>query len=782
MNKIKLDQLIFAVLIFVFVFIAGTAVLSFSNLKAVVENINTASSPNLNLLQLESLTSDLSYAESSVKSYNLTRDIVYLEPYLNTVNDVNALMDSILVNASKDKNSINLGDSLEMLVTQKLSILESILALRNNEGVTEELNRINSKLAIANEVNKKIEKSGKVFKGKEERKKIKEAKIAAKPENVLERMKTAIGSELVEVKSDQLSELKDIKLQELKLLKEDRDVMAQIRSLIFQLQEIQKQQIVKNTLKASELTAKTYRIIFLFCVLGSLLMLGAIVVIVYYIRKSKSYTEALKAANVEIESFAKAKETFLYNVSHELRTPLNAVIGFSEQLDKEKDDNKRLEITQIIYKSAQHLKYILNDILDYSKLNAGKFILKNTNFNLPVFLKEISLIVENNSKQKGLDTHFEIEGELPEYLSGDVLRLRQIFLNIIDNAIKYTNEGQVTVFVKFNTIAENQGELHVKVKDSGIGMSEADLKKIFNAFEQASTRASMSAQGTGLGLSITKQLIEMQSGTLNVESEVGLGSTFEFMIPYQIQTDDQLLGVESESLLHYKESLSGAKILAVDDVHLNLKLVEYILSKYNVELTLLEDGHEVMSTIENNHFDLVLLDLNLNGISGKEICEMIRKNSNEDVRNLPVIAVSATHQSKETVVGYGFDDVLGKPYTESQLLKVVHQYFSFEEILDENTIVFDKSHPSYNEILEKAKPELMDCANQLKENIPTENTTAVLETVHRLIPILHLLGNTELKDEVLILEAILIKNQDLSKSKKKLQQLQDKLNLFSKSL
>ena len=389
MKKLKLDRLIFAGLIFVFVFIAGTAVLSFANLKNVVHNINIASSPNLNLLQLESLTSELSYAESSVKSYNLTREFNYLEPYFRTIKKVNSLMDSIIVNASKDKKSIELGSSLDELVSQKLSILESILRLRNNELVTEELNRINSKLDIANEVNKKIDKSGKVFKGKEERKMIKEAKEAAKPENVLERMKTAIGSELVDVKSDQLTELKDIKSQELKLLKEDSDVMDQIRTLIFQLQEIEKQQIVKNTLKASELTAKTYRIISLFLLFGSLLILATIAVIVYYIRKSKSYTEALKAANVEIESFAKAKETFLYNVSHELRTPLNAVIGFSEQLDKETDNEKRSEITQIIYKSANHLKYILNDILDYSKLNAGKFVLKSSKFELPQFFREI---------------------------------------------------------------------------------------------------------------------------------------------------------------------------------------------------------------------------------------------------------------------------------------------------------------------------------------------------------------------------------------------------------
>lgn len=781
MTKIKLDQLIFAVLTIVFLFIAGTAILSFSNLKSVVLNINKASSPNLNILQLESLTSDLSYAESSVKSFNLTRDILYLQPYIETVNEVNSTMDSILVNSVKDKLSINLGDSLELLVTKKLSILESIMNLRNNEGVTEELSRINSKLAIANEVNNKIEKSGKVFKGKEERKKIKEAKDAARPENVLERMKTAIGSELIEVKSDQLTGLKDIKLQELKLLKKDREVMDQIRSLIFQLQEIEKQQIVKNTLKASELTAKTYRIIVIFCFLGSLLILATIGVIVYYIRKSKKYTQALKVANIEIESFAKAKETFLYNVSHELRTPLNAVIGFSEQLQIEKNAESRSEITQIIYKSANHLKYILNDILDYSKLNAGKFILKNTSFQLPQFLREIQLIVETNSSKKDLKTNFQIEGEIPESLFGDVLRLRQILLNIIDNAIKYTLEGQIDVNVKFEPISDSQGQLRVKVKDTGIGMSEDDLKKVFNAFEQASTRASMSAQGTGLGLSITKQLIEMQNGTLNVESEEGIGSSFELMIPYQIQSDEVLFEEEIESLDKYKNTLSGAKILAVDDVSLNLKLVEYILNKYDVELTLLENGREVMTQIESNSFDLVLLDLNLNGISGKDICANIRNHSDENIKYLPVIAVSATHQSKETVVGYGFDDVLGKPYTERQLLKVVHQYFSFEELVEENE-VSNKNNPAFLKIKEEAQPELVKLIHQLHKDISNENTTAVLETLHQLIPVLHILGNDELKDEVLIVEAILSKNKEVNKSKNKLQQLQDKLNLFSESL
>lgn len=778
MKKIQLEKVIIAILFAAFLFVAGTGILVYTNLNRVVENISKASNPDLKLLLLESLTSELSHAESSVKSYNLTRDNQYLEPYAAILDNVYIIVDSISQNASHDPRSKVLADSLSTLVQSKNDILEAILLLRNNEVVTEELARINSKLSIADEANKKIEKSKKLFVGKEERNRIKQQKEAAKPENVLAKMKKEIGSELKGVKSDQLTQLKDIKLQEFELLKNDEEIMIQIRSLIFQLQEIEKQQIVKNTLDASELTAQTYRIIAIFCLMGTLLMLASIVVIIYFINKSKSYTAALKRANQEVEAFAKAKEAFLYNVSHELRTPLNAMIGFSEQLDKESNTDKKSEISQIIYKSARHLKHILNDILDFSKLNAGKFTLKKVPFNTEQLVREFQMILEKSTSEKGLTGTFKVEGALPEVLSGDVLRLRQVMLNIIDNAVKYTSEGSVDVSVKYEKTADAKGNLHVRVTDTGVGISETDLSKIFNAFEQASTREKLNnVQGTGLGLSITKELIELQGGELKVRSEVGKGSVFELCIPYSIEEGEMDVDTSDKAIAELGRSLEQARILVVDDVAVNLQLIEYILGKYNVQLRLIDDGQQVIKELSDNQYDLLLLDMNLHGISGKEICSQIRRHEDEDIRHLPVIAVTAAHYAKESLDEYGFSDILEKPFTEVQLLKIIHQYFSLtDDFQSEDTeILFDENDPRHKELLDNARKEIKKLTSQLEEENRSKDVDGMLRTFHKLIPVLHILGQKELKESVQIQEALWSQYPDPELHQTKLQDLMSEL-------
>lgn len=763
MKNIQLEKIIIISLLVAFVFVSGTAIVSYLNLNKVVENINKASNPDLKLLLLESLTSDLSHAESSVKSYNLTRDEEYLEPYSSVMMNVYQTLDSIMVNAEADFRSKILADSLQNLVFEKEDILDSILRLRNNEVVTEELKKINSKLKIADEVNKKVTKSKKLFASKDERNRIKKEKEAAKPENVLTRMKDAIGNEVTGVKSDQLSQLKDIKNQEFLLLQKDLDIMTQIRSLIFQLQELEKQQIVKNTLNAAELTAKTYRVITIFCLLGTLLMLGAALVIYYFIQKSKEFTAALLKANQEIEAFAKAKETFVYNVSHELRTPLNAVIGFSEQLEHEENDNKKIEISQIIYKSAQHLKLVLNDILDFSKLNSGKFTPRNVNFQLAQLIQELKLMMENNSKEKGLKFSMNVVNELPECLNGDALRLRQILINIIGNAIQYTPSGSVDVNVKFDQKENQKGILKVEVKDTGVGMTESDLQNIFNAFEQASTREKVSGQGTGLGLSITKELIERQGGQLEVKSEVGKGSVFTIQIPYVLSKTEELEEqLQKVDLNEIGESIQEARILVVDDVKVNLQLIEYIFKKYQLKYTLLEDGHQVIDELNKTPYDLVLLDMNLRGITGMEICTSIRSHSNEDIKNIPVIAVTAAHYSNEVLNEYGFNDILEKPFTEIQLLKIIQKYFVIEEELELNdtAIVFDEKNPEHREIIQQAKLELKENLQILDYAVTANQSDIIVNSLHKLISILHILNQSDLKDEVRIHEALWTQHAD----------------------
>ncbi|MCM8538711.1 MAG: ATP-binding protein, partial [Lentisphaeraceae bacterium] len=391
----------------------------------------------------------------------------------------------------------------------------------------------------------------------------------------------------------------------------------------------------------------------------------------------KVKTEELEKAKQDAITSSKSKSEFLANMSHEIRTPMTAILGYIDLL-KENENIKfteALEQVQIIEKNGDHLLTIINDILDLSKIEAGKLELEYAPFCLYEMTCNLQNLLEAKVKEKSISLNVEIGYPVPQKVSGDLTRIRQILLNLLGNAIKFTHKGSVTLHLKWNPQAS---ELSFDIVDTGIGMTPEQCEKVFNSFEQADTSITRTFGGTGLGLSITKRLIEMMHGHVSVESEYGKGSKFSVMIKVKASTDkliNQPPQVKTQIELKKTNGLQG-HILLVDDNMTNLTLIGKILKKMNLEVECCMNGEEATKILLNsdNDFDLVLMDVQMPVMDGLTAASILKQNS----YNKPVIALTANNMKgdKEKCLEAGYCDFASKPINRKELYKMLCEYLT----------------------------------------------------------------------------------------------------------
>ena len=379
-------------------------------------------------------------------------------------------------------------------------------------------------------------------------------------------------------------------------------------------------------------------------------------------------SDKITAEQSQLES--KAKSEFLANMSHEIRTPMNGIIAITEQLLERATTEEDLEDLKIIQGCGETLVNIINDILDLSKIESGKLSLEMIPFNLLDSIKTISALLETPAKNKDLEFIVEIDPQVPTNVIGDPTRIKQVMLNLLGNAVKFTSKG----FVKFEVklIDHTQDDVLIKfaVKDSGIGIKNEKIEKIFEAFSQADSSTTRKFGGTGLGLAISKNLVEMMNSQLKIVSIFGEGSTFYFHLP----TKEVKVKDKSKSLETSKHVVHNGDILVCEDNPINQKVVQKLFSATDVNLTMAANGEEGLNLCKTNKYDVIFMDMKMPVMGGIESTQLIRQESKN--RTTPIIALTANAmvEDKNACFDAGMNDFLSKPIKKDKLLSILNRW------------------------------------------------------------------------------------------------------------
>ncbi|HKR06008.1 MAG TPA: ATP-binding protein, partial [Bacteroidia bacterium] len=663
------------------------------SLEDLMEIVRESSSPDSVLIKVKEINSDITGAESGVRAFALTQDERYLDPYLHLANSIQKKLDTLRALTSNKPYEVSAIDSISSLMKEKLAVYHELLSISYSQVLESALDKMTDQfpetdssikvtdtlmIAQQNATSKK-NFFQKIFgSGGPSKKDLKEKadsvlKSALIKENEKSKEKISnVQRTIADIKDKESQQLKKQSEKELVLLDKDRDITHEIENLIRKIEFDESLHIRHKAEEANQAALRSGGRIQTLSIAGAIVLLLLIALIIYDIAKSNQYRKELAEAKSHAEKLAKIKEEFLANMSHEIRTPLSAILGFTGRMLKTNLNDRQADYANAIHNSSDHLLSIVNDILDLTKLETGNLRLEKISFNPAVVGKEVCEVMKFKADEKNISLRFDCNEIKELTVKGDPMRLKQVLYNLIGNAIKFTEKGKVTVNCTSHNIGSPQTPdsrlLTFIISDTGIGIPGEKLKTIFQQFSQADTSITRKYGGTGLGLNISKRIIEMQGGTIEVKSKILEGSEFSFTIPYEVVME----GKESERLktedyghdnkpqtLHLKpqtyKTLSGIKILLAEDTEINRILQKEMLKDLGAIVTETTNGFEVLSELRTNHSELILMDVQMPGMSGIEAMTEIREKLKSDI---PAIAMTANvmQHDLDRYLKAGFND------------------------------------------------------------------------------------------------------------------------------
>ncbi len=403
---------------------------------------------------------------------------------------------------------------------------------------------------------------------------------------------------------------------------------------------------------------------------------------------SEKSQEEMRIAKEEADKANNAKSEFLASMSHELRTPLNAISGYLYLLEETNLNEEQIRYSNSIEDASDNLLELISEVLDFSKIEAGCMVFEYNNFNLFRLVNSIHSIMQNSAQTKGIDFKINIDENTPKYIKGDALRLRQLLINLIGNAIKFTDEGEVSFTISNRYSDNTKTTLHFAVKDSGIGISEENVDLIFQPFVQATKGTSRKYGGTGLGLAICKRIVEEISGEkykLEIQTQVGVGSVFSFLMDFDYGKKD----------VRDKDNISGdinfdKKVLLVDDNEINLIMQSEIIRKSGISVDIAHSGKEAIQLCETTKYDMILTDIRMPDMDGYETVKLIR--TNPAYIDVPILALTADVVTgvKEKVIAAGMNDIAHKPLKPEKLNQLIKKYFNISKT-EPKTLITDSN-------------------------------------------------------------------------------------------
>lgn len=688
--------------------------LTYNSFTQLLNSVTVLSQPNAKLAKLQHTLADIATAESAIRAYTLTTKDDHFREYLDNLGTINSQLDTLCTLMQDNPDELTQVDSVStLLLAQKKSLeehvalkkqrkgrntfsdraLQQIASSASTQAATTTINQrttttISDRLAYNTNTQAENQESaesrkgllGKLFGKRTETKSQEPPQPILVPEINVKQEYTTDTSRIAPTQVAPIAEVRNV-LQnvererrrqeeamvnkELALLQQDKQIMDQVRRMIYDLEKYELHQARLNSEEAREVARETSLVLLLVGIFGLASGIAFILIILRDLTRSSRYKDELKRSRKEAIQLARAKEAFVANISHEIRTPLNVVLGFSEQLNHTQLQTQQQEHLQAIRSAGEHLLHIVNDVLDLSKLEAGKLHLHHTPFELKKLLSEVEQAFKLKASTKGIDFNCTLDEQLHGHLLGDSLRMKQVLFNLVDNAIKFTHAGEVAVRCRLKSQRRGLVVVAIDVSDTGIGIAMEQTAHVFGEFNQADDSIIRKYGGTGLGLSISKKLVEMQGGSLTLRSVPNEGTTFTIVLPLQRVAAPALEETPLQQQLAATNVLAGKAVLVIDDDAYSRTLCQLILSRWGMHVTLANDGQEALQFFGERQFDVVLTDIQLPGMSGKAVARAIRKAD----AAIPIVALTANIMSsnRRFFAKTGITDHLLKPFTEQDL-------------------------------------------------------------------------------------------------------------------
>ncbi len=472
----------------------------------------------------------------------------------------------------------------------------------------------------------------------------------------------------------------------------ERRMIAPIAGMSLAMSEFATDSLEQRKSAASQITSRTLKTKDEVQVLHESLATTVDEVIDYIerLQEEQKLREDLRVA----QKASEAKSNFLSNVSHEIRTPINAVLGMDEMILRESKDPTIRKYANDIMVSGRTLVSLINDLLDFSRIEAGKLEIIPVEYEMSSALNDLVNMISIKAEEKNLKFEIDVDETIPHLLIGDEIRVKQCILNILNNAVKYTQKGFVKLSVSYDKKDDKHILLNISVTDTGIGIKKEDLASLFTPFERIEENKNRTIEGTGLGMSIVKNLLDMMDSSLSVESTYGEGSTFSFSVVQEVISWEpmgdfaEMYERSLESTKEYRTTFQApdAKLLVVDDTKMNLTVIQGLLTPTRINITTALSGQEAIDKVKRDHFDIIFLDQRMPGMDGIETLQYMKKNIPDQIKGVPIVALTANAISgaRERFIKAGFDDYLTKPIDSIKLENTIASLLPDELVIHQD--------------------------------------------------------------------------------------------------